>query len=76
MKHIEIIDRFGLGIAFPLTPALSPAERGQPLATFLKSESRRAEAGHGFAKTLGAFLPLRWGEGRGEAKRGCLFCAT
>jgi hypothetical protein len=53
---------------FPLTLTLSPGEREQPLAAFLKSESRRAEVSRGFAKTLETILPLPKGEGRGGGK--------
>ncbi len=64
MKTIfQIPDRF------PPTLTLSPAEREQPLHILFQSESRGAEGGGGFAKTLGAFLPLPEGEGRGEGKR-------
>jgi hypothetical protein len=55
-----------------LTLTLSPGKREQPLGGFVKSASQRAAASRGFAKTLGAFLPLRsigWrGEGRGEVR--------
>jgi hypothetical protein len=40
------------------------------LIHFVKFESYRAEASRGFAKTLGAFLPLLLGESRGEGKQG------
>ncbi len=53
----------------PLTLTLSPAEREQPLAILLKFVSREAEDRRGFAKNLGAFLPLPWGEGQGEGER-------
>jgi hypothetical protein len=52
----------------PLTLTLSPGEREQPLDTFSKFVSHRAEASRGFAKTLGAFLPLPKGEGRSAAR--------
>ena len=55
-------------IPFPLTLILSPGEREQPLTGFVKFASCRAEASRGFAKTLGAILPLPKGEGRGEGK--------
>ena len=59
--------------AFPLTLTLSPAEREQPLDIFLKFASRPAEVSRKFAKTLGTFLPLRWGAATaamaGEGKR-------
>ena len=54
---------------FPLTLTLSPAEREQPLATFLKFQRHRVEVSRIFAKKQGAFLPLPEGEGRGEGKR-------
>ncbi len=53
---------------FPLTLTLSPAEREQPLATFLKFVSHGAEVSRGFAKTLETILPLPVGKGRGEGK--------
>jgi hypothetical protein len=53
-------------VRFPLTLTLSRGERGQPLNDFLKLLGHRVEFSHHFAKNLGAFLPLRWGEGRGE----------
>jgi hypothetical protein len=67
-------------VVFPLTLTLSPAERRQPLDTFLKLTCRTAEVRHRFAgvfkrgtkfrrdyvRMLGAFLPLPGGEGRGE----------
>ena len=55
---------------FPLTLTLSPAEREQPLAAFLKFVSNGAEVRRGFAKTLETILPLPAGEGRGEGTRG------
>ena len=55
-------------ITFPLTMALSRGERGQPLPAFRNSYNRPAEYSRGFTKTLGAFLPLPKGEGRGEGK--------
>ena len=57
-----------LTIPFPLTLTLSLGEREQPLFAFCNSDDGRAEVSRGLAKTLGAFLPLRWGEGRGEGK--------
>jgi hypothetical protein len=51
---------------FPLTLTLSRRERGQPLNAFLKLHGNRVEVSCWFAKKLRAFLPLRWGEGRGE----------
>ena len=53
---------------FPLTLTLSPAERGQPLARFLKFESLRAAPSRAFTKRLETILPLPKGEGRGEGK--------
>jgi hypothetical protein len=53
---------------FPLTLTLSRGERGQPLNVFLKLFGHRVEFSRRFAKNLGAFLPLGWGEGRGEGK--------
>jgi hypothetical protein len=60
--------RTGNSHRLPLTLTLTPGEREQPLDTFLKFESPQAEASRGFAKALGTFPPLRWGEGRGEGK--------
>ncbi len=68
---------------FLLTLILSLAERGQPLDTFLQLKRRVAEVRHrymeavkreiktrrDYARTLGTFLPLPAGEGRGEGKR-------
>jgi hypothetical protein len=51
---------------FPLTLTLSRRERGQPLNAFLKLHGNRVEVSRWFAKKLRPFLPLRWGEGRGE----------
>ena len=53
---------------FPLTTTLSLGEREQPLDGLVKFERNQAEASRGLDKTLGAILPLRWGEGRGEGK--------
>ena len=57
---------------FPLTLTLSLGERGQPLEIFLNLLSCGAEFSRDFAKSLGAFLPLLGGEGRGEGKRSIL----
>ena len=46
----------------PLTLTLSRREREQPFASFLKSASHPPTDSLGFAKTLGAFLPLPQGE--------------
>ena len=54
---------------FSLTLTLSRWEREQPLDTSLKLVTRGAESAGGFTKTLGAFLPLPAGEGRGEGER-------
>jgi hypothetical protein len=53
----------------PLILTFSPREKEQPLVTLVKFVSLKAEFRRHFAKTLGAFLPLRWGEGRGERER-------
>jgi len=58
---------------FPLTLTLSLGERGQPLDTSFKSEGYGAEGRSSYAGTLGMFLPLPEGEGRGEGKRGGAF---
>jgi hypothetical protein len=52
-----------LGSPFPLTPALSPRERGQPGPVLEDSHTA------GFADRLTRILPLPEGEGRGEGKR-------
>ena len=44
----------------------SPREKEQPLAAFVKFVCLEAEFRLHFAKTLGAFLPLPAGAGRGE----------
>ena len=51
-----------------LSPHPNPlsGEKEQPLVTFVKLARLGAEFRLRFAGTLGAFLPLRWGEGRGE----------
>ena len=53
---------------FPLTLTLSLGERGQPLDNPLKSRRDGAECCESLIETLGAFLPLPKGEGRGEGK--------
>jgi len=58
-----------LVVAFPLTLTLSLGEREQPLNDFDLFIGYQAAACRDLAKTLGAFLPLRWGEGRGEGKQ-------
>jgi hypothetical protein len=52
----------------PLILTFSLREKEQLLVSFLKSVSFQAESRFGFAKTLGAFLPLPAGEGRGEGE--------
>ena len=58
---------------FPLTLTLSTGEREQPLHALLKFALSRAEFSRRFAETLGAFLPLLGGEGRGEGERSTRF---
>jgi hypothetical protein len=57
----------------PLTLTLSRGEREQPLVNFLKFGSHGAESSRRLGETLGTFLPLPEGEGRGEGKRGFSF---
>ena len=56
--------------AFPLILTFSRREKEPPLIDFVKHESLQAESSFSFAKTLGAFLPLPAGEGRGEGEHG------
>ncbi|HTB82574.1 MAG TPA: hypothetical protein VK742_02870 [Candidatus Sulfotelmatobacter sp.] len=56
------------GDALSLTLTLSRWERGQLLDGFVKFVSYTAEFSRGHAERLGAFLPLRAGEGRGEGE--------
>jgi hypothetical protein len=58
----------GCFIAFSLILTFSRWEKEQPLAGFVKSASSQAESCFRFAKTLGTFLPLPAGEGRGEGE--------
>jgi hypothetical protein len=53
---------------FPLILTFSLREKEQPLVSFVKHEDSQAESRFSFTKTLGAFLPLPKGEGRGEGK--------
>src|ERR1017187_8412315 len=61
-----------MGGTSALTLALSPGAREQPLAASSNSDGHRAAGSRSFAKTRGAFLPLRSfgrrGEGRGEVR--------
>jgi len=43
---------------FPLILTFSPGEKEQPLSVPGNSKALSAEASRGFAKKLGAFLPL------------------
>ena len=54
--------------ALSLTLTLSRWERELPLDVFLQFASRGAAVSRGFAKALGAFLPLPAGESRGEGE--------
>jgi len=58
--------------AFPLILTFSPGEKEQSLADFIKRGRLPAVFSRGFAKALGAFLPLPWGEGWGEGERDAL----
>jgi hypothetical protein len=51
-----------------LTLALSPEEREQSLTGFGFTAGLPANTALGYPRALGTFLPLRWGEGRGEGK--------
>jgi len=53
---------------FSLTLTLSPGEREQPFSVCKNLDGCRAETSRGFARKLGAFLPLPKGEGRGEGE--------
>ncbi len=55
-------------VVFPLILTYSRREKEQPLTGFVKSVSSQAESRSSFAQTLGAFLPLPAGEGRGEGE--------
>jgi hypothetical protein len=57
-------------VAFPLILTFSRWEKERPLGGFVKSVSSQAESRFAFTKTLGAFLPLPAGEGRGEGEHG------
>ena len=50
-------------VSFPLIPALSLGERGNPFQCFGRSNRAR------FAAGLAAILPLPEGEGRGEGEQ-------
>ena len=54
----------------------SLGEKEQPLAGFIKSASLRALGSLCCAKTLGAFLTLPQGEGRGEGEASVIPTAT
>jgi hypothetical protein len=53
---------------FPLILTFSLREKEQPLSALRDLKAHPAEERHGFARTLGAFLPLPKGEGRGEGE--------
>lgn len=53
----------------PLILTFSLREKEQPLSALRDLKAHPAEDRHGFAWTLGAFLPLPKGEGWGEGKR-------
>jgi hypothetical protein len=55
-------------VALPLILTFSRREKEQPLVSFVKPVGLKAESSFCFAKTLGAFLPLPAGEGRGEGE--------
>jgi hypothetical protein len=62
-----MVAQVGDVVAFPLILTFSRREKEQPLLLFLKLVSIQAAFSGGFARTLGAFLPLasgeRWCEG-------------
>jgi hypothetical protein len=64
-----------MNAAFPLILTFSRREKGQPLAVRLKRGGPEAVDHRGFAKTLGAILPLPAGAGRGEGEHANYFPA-
>jgi hypothetical protein len=55
-------------VTFPLILTFSRREKEQPLFHVLQFVSDQAAFSGDFARTLGAFLPLPAGEGRGEGE--------
>jgi hypothetical protein len=66
---VLLVALVGNVVAFPLILAFSRREKEQPMFHFLKLVSVQAAFSRGFASTLGAFLPLPAGEGRGEGEQ-------
>src|ERR1035438_511184 len=56
------------GSPFPLTPALSPAERESPQIVARFTKEHLANPAHDFSKRRETILPLPEGGGRGEGK--------
>jgi hypothetical protein len=65
-----IVAQVGNFVALPLILTLSRREKEQPLFHFLRLVRIQATLIGGFARTLGAFLPLPAGEGWGEGEAG------
>ena len=63
-----LVAQVGNVVTFHLILTFSRREKEQPLFHFLKLVSIQAAFSGSFARTLGAFLPLPAGEGRGEGE--------
>jgi hypothetical protein len=62
------VSQVGNVVTFPLILTFSHREKEQPMFHFLKLVSIQAAFSGSFAGTLGVFLPLPAGEGRGEGE--------